>query len=62
VQTSDIDMAGRTYSTALIAPDVNAAEGFQGTPFTGHFDGQGFQILNLAITTETNDYLAWIFH
>ena len=32
-------------------------DGFQGTAFTGSFDGQGFKILNLRITTRTNDYL-----
>ena len=57
VLTGDVDMAGRTYSTALIAPDANAADGFQGMAFTGGFDGQGFKILNLAITSRTNDYL-----
>jgi len=47
---ADVDMAGRTYARALIAPDVNDAEaGFQGAPFTGTFDGQGHAIRNLTI-------------
>jgi hypothetical protein len=58
ILTANIDMAGRQYSKALIAPDVNdTTEGFQGTPFTGSFDGRGFKILDLNISTQTNDYL-----
>ncbi|HCO94132.1 MAG TPA: hypothetical protein DIU00_09305, partial [Phycisphaerales bacterium] len=46
----DVNMAGRTYQTALIAADANSAEGgFQGTPFTGSFDGNGFVISHLKI-------------
>jgi hypothetical protein len=56
--TADIDLAGRTYSTALIAPDSDGSKaGFQGTPFTGSLDGNGLKILNLNIETATNDYL-----
>ena len=56
--TANIDLAGRTYSKALIAPDVNdSMDGFQGTAFTGSLDGQGFEIINLRITTRINDYL-----
>jgi hypothetical protein len=58
VLSADIDMAGRAYSTALIAPDQDGSkEGFQGTRFTGVFDGRGFTIRNLHITSRTNDYL-----
>ena len=56
--TTDIDMAGRQYSKALIAPDVNdTTEGFQGTAFTGSFDGQWLQDPEPEIATKTNDYL-----
>jgi hypothetical protein len=56
--TADVNMIGRTYSTALIAPDVDGAKtGFQGIGFTGVFDGQGFKILNLQVVSRTNDYL-----
>ena len=52
VLTDDLDMSGRTYRTALIAPDVNrVADGFQGTAFTGRFDGQGHAIINLEIVS-----------
>ena len=46
----DVNLAGRTYQTALIAADANSAEdGFQGAPFTGSFDGNGFVIRHLKI-------------
>jgi hypothetical protein len=58
--TNDIDMAGYTYTTALIAPDTSpSSDGFQGTKFTGVFNGAGFKIINLTIDTAgaDNDYL-----
>ncbi|MHC4395813.1 MAG: GLUG motif-containing protein [Planctomycetota bacterium] len=51
ILTADIDMSGYSYTTALIAPDTNSiADGFQGTSFTGVFDGNDFSILNLLIS------------
>jgi hypothetical protein len=47
-------------TTALISPDTNNANStFDGTAFTGVFDGNGFSILNLTIDTSGagNDYL-----
>ncbi|MHC4076149.1 MAG: hypothetical protein ACYSRZ_07030, partial [Planctomycetota bacterium] len=58
--TSDIDMTAYTYATALIAPDTdNTTIGFQGTKFTGVFNGAGFKVINLTIDTAGvgNDYL-----
>lgn len=50
VLSTDLDMMGRKYSTALIAPDTDrSADGFQGTPFRGTFDGNGHAIRNLTI-------------
>jgi hypothetical protein len=51
VLSADVDMTGRTYSKALIAPDVDDTRGggFQGTPFSGTFNGQGHVIRNLTI-------------
>lgn len=50
VLSADLDMTGRTYETALIAPDTSdSTYGFQGTPFRGTFDGQGHAIRNLTI-------------
>ena len=47
----DIDLSGRTYSTAVIAPDQN----MNGIPFTGVFEGNGYVISNLTIHY-TNGY------
>jgi len=60
VLAADVDMIGRMYATALIAPDVNDREsGFQGVAFTGGLDGNGHAILNLQIFSlnPSGDYL-----
>lgn len=50
VLVADVDMSGRTYSMALIAPDANDTKsGYQGTPFSGVLDGRGHVIRNLTI-------------
>jgi hypothetical protein len=54
IMTADIDLdpclPGRTLlTTALIASDVNNGGPFDGTPFTGTFDGNGHVISNLTI-------------
>jgi hypothetical protein len=50
ILTADIDMAGYSYDTALIAPDVNALDDyFQGIPFSGVFDGNGHTISHLTV-------------
>ena len=47
---TDVNLAGITYTTAVIAPDTNSAEsGFQGTSFTGVFDGNDHKIAGLTI-------------
>ena len=51
ILTADIDLAGETGTTAVIAPDTDPQEGFQGTAFTGHFDGNGKSIHHLTIDT-----------
>jgi len=60
ILTVDINMADYTYSTALVAPDINDSNfGFQGTSFTGVFEGNDHKIIKLTINTEeaSNDYL-----
>jgi hypothetical protein len=60
VLSADLDMTGRTYSKALVAPDADdtRGNGFQGTPFRGSFDGQGHAIRNLIIHQDTtHDYM-----
>ena len=55
VLTKNIDMAGQSFPAAIIAPDANSvSSGFQGTPFTGVFDGKGYKVFGLAI--DGNDY------
>jgi hypothetical protein len=51
---ADIDLSGYLYDRAVIAPDVNDDEsGFDGTPFTGVFDGNDHIISNLTIEGES---------
>ena len=42
---NDINMAAYTYTTAVIAPDMNIYKpDFQGTKFTGTFDGNNYML------------------
>jgi hypothetical protein len=51
---ADIDLSGRVYDRAVIAPDTTDIEpGFQGTSFTGVFDGSGHIISHLTIEGES---------
>ena len=56
---TDVNLAGLTYSTAVIAPDTSSSGGFQGMAFTGVFDGNDHKITNLTIhgAAPGNDYL-----
>ena len=48
---ANIDLFGYSYDRAPIAPDTNDIEtGFQGTSFTGAFDGNGHNVSQLSIT------------
>ncbi|MHC4207868.1 MAG: GLUG motif-containing protein, partial [Planctomycetota bacterium] len=50
---ANIDLSDYSYDRAVIAPDTNDAEMlFQGTPFTGVFDGNGYAISNLTCTSK----------
>lgn len=59
ILTADIDLAERSFTTALIAPDTSDGADHQGTKFTGRFDGNYHVISNLTINTlgQDNDYL-----
>jgi len=47
---ADIDLSGYSYDRAVIASDTNDAElWFQGNPFTGVFNGNGYVISNLHV-------------
>jgi predicted secreted protein len=46
----DPNLAGYVYDAAVVAPDVDPNDpAFQGTPFTGRFDGNGHTVWNLTI-------------
>ena len=50
IMTVDIDLSGTTYTTAVIAPDTdNSNVEFDGSTFTGIFDGGGHRITGLVI-------------
>lgn len=49
---TDIDLAGRTYTTAVIAPDP-----YIGTNYSGVFDGDGHTISNLTIAASSKKYI-----
>jgi len=57
---TDVNLAGRVYDRAVVASDVNDADWrFQGTAFTGVFDGNDHKIVGLTIDDggANNDYL-----
>lgn len=55
--TEDIDLSGRLYADALIAPDVDeTVDDFQGTAFTGSFHGQGHSVSGMTIIS-SSDYV-----
>jgi hypothetical protein len=56
ILTADINLTGLTFTQALIAPDINAIWGFQGTQFAGVFEGNGHTIFNLTVTAEQQNY------
>jgi hypothetical protein len=55
ILTADINMGGQVFTTAIIAADTIPDYDFQGTAFTGTFDGNGHKITNFTING--NDYL-----
>jgi hypothetical protein len=54
--TTDIDLSGRTYTTAIIAPDTSTNSGFQGTKFAGIINGNHHVVSNLTINQPTKSY------
>ncbi|MEJ5260115.1 MAG: GLUG motif-containing protein [Anaerohalosphaeraceae bacterium] len=53
----DLNLAGRTYTQAVIAPDTSIESEFQGTAYAGIFDGDGHILLNLTINAPMQDYI-----
>jgi hypothetical protein len=56
ILTADINMAGQVFTTAIIAPTSSNIY-FQGTAFTGVFDGNSNKITNFTINGGSNSYL-----
>ena len=62
ILTADINLdpnlpGGRVFTHAVIAPDTNEVDDFQGTAFTGILNGNGHKIKNLTIYGATAEYL-----
>ena len=57
ILSADINMGGQVFTTAIIAADTNSDWGFQGTAFTGTFDGNGHKIMYFTINGEGNWFL-----
>ena len=66
IMTDDIDLSGYVFDRAVVAPDTpDTSDDFDGTSFTGVFNGDGYRIVNLRIDTlsdgdfdnDNNDYL-----
>ncbi|MFC1783222.1 GLUG motif-containing protein [Planctomycetota bacterium] len=55
---ADIDLSGYSFSTAVIAPDLdNTNNTFEGAAFNGVFDGANHQVINMKIEGGANDFL-----
>ena len=57
VLMADINLEGQVFTKAIIAADTSSSGGFQGTVFTGTFDGNGRKITNFTINGGSNWYL-----
>ncbi|MEN6386504.1 MAG: GLUG motif-containing protein [Phycisphaerales bacterium] len=63
ILVNNINLAGYTFSRALIAPDINTADSiFQGKAFSGIFDGNGHSINYFKLNTSgLNDSYLGLF-
>jgi hypothetical protein len=62
ILTADVNMEGQVFTTAIIAPDTdNSNYGFDGTAFTGTFDGNGHKITGFTINPENNNKYIGLF-
>jgi hypothetical protein len=57
ILTADINLEGQVFTTAIIAADTCSDDYFQGTSFTGEFDGNSHKITNFTINGGSNDCL-----
>ncbi len=62
ILTEDIDLQGQVFTTAIIAADTVVDNlSFDGTKFTGTFDGNGYKILNVTINGGINSRWLGLF-
>ncbi len=57
ILTADVNMEGQVFTKAIIATDTSSSSDFQGTAFTGEFDGSGHKITHFTISGGSNQYL-----
>jgi hypothetical protein len=57
ILTADVDLEGVVFTKAIIAPNTISSSNFQGTAFTGKFNGNGHKITNFTINGGNNSYL-----
>jgi hypothetical protein len=55
VLITDVDLVGRVFSAAILAPDRGAKTDFDGAAFTGRFDGRGYKIASLTIVAGASE-------
>lgn len=61
ILTNDIDLAGYTFNTAVVAPAVLSGDDVEYIWFTGVFDGAGFSIKNMTINGNAGNYYLGLF-
>ncbi len=54
---ADVNLQGQVFTKAIIAADTSSDYGFQGTAFTGMFDGNSHKITHFTINGGSNCYL-----
>src|SRR3989339_1001561 len=57
ILTTDISLDGLIFAQSPIAPNTSTGVDFQGTKFTGIFDGNGHAISHLSITASGQYYI-----
>lgn len=55
--TSDVNLEGQVFTTAIVAADTVVDSNFEGTAFSGTFDGDGYTITNFTINGGSNWYI-----
>jgi hypothetical protein len=62
ILTADVNMQGQVFTMAIIAPDTNSIiSGFQGTAFTGTFDGSGHKVTHFTIVKSGSNWYFGLF-